>query len=78
MIPPTDANLNALSLEYTYKELCKGTGNFSKEHELGKGTYGSVYRGGLKDGTEVAIKVLAQPKESGFREEVEVGPTWKQ
>jgi serine/threonine protein kinase len=37
---------------------------------LGKGSYGAVYKGTLKDGTEVAIKALSDPKDSGFKEEV--------
>ena len=31
-----------------------------------------MFRGTLRDGTEVAIKVLSSPKTSGFKEEVEV------
>merc|ERR1719456_2115320 len=40
--------------------------------KLGSGTYGGVYRGDLRDGTQVAIKVLDVPDEAGFEEEVEV------
>lgn len=72
MIPPTDANLNSLSLEYPYQEIYQGTGNFGARNQLGKGSYGTVFRGVLRDGTGVAVKVLKAPKESGFREEVEV------
>ncbi|KAF4671563.1 hypothetical protein FOL46_000244 [Perkinsus olseni] len=69
---PTDANLNFISLEYPYEELRRATNNFSQDNVLGTGTYGCVYRGQLKDGTEVAVKVLQAPKESGFKEEVKV------
>ncbi|CAD7976003.1 unnamed protein product, partial [Amoebophrya sp. A25] len=72
MIPPTDAALNKLSLEYSYEDILQATGHFSPKCQLGQGTYGFVFKGNLKDGTEVAIKVLNQPKESGFKEEVEV------
>ena len=68
--PPTDANLNSISLEYSYEDISKATRNFNEGYLLGRGAYGSVYKGILKDGTEVAIKVLSNPKESGFKEEV--------
>lgn len=70
--PPTDHLLNNISQEFTYSEIAECTGNFSKSNRLGEGSYGTVYRGGLRDGTEVAVKALSSPKEGGFREEVEV------
>ena len=69
-VPPTDANLNSISLEYSYDDIARASRNFAQSNLLGKGSYGSVYRGILKDGTEVAIKVLNNPKDSGFKEEV--------
>ncbi|XP_024526791.1 G-type lectin S-receptor-like serine/threonine-protein kinase SD2-5 [Selaginella moellendorffii] len=41
---------------FTYKELEQITGGFSKC--LGQGGYGSVYRGSLEDGNQVAVKKL--------------------
>jgi serine/threonine protein kinase len=70
--PPTDANLNSICLEYSYKEILAATNGFHEKHLLGKGAYGSVFKGELKDGTEVAIKVLHAPREGGFKEEVQV------
>lgn len=70
--PPTDAVLNRLSQEFDFQEIREATQQFSAAHRLGEGTYGTVFRGTLRDGTEVAIKALASPKEGGFREEVEV------
>lgn len=72
MIPPTDAVLNRISQEFLYEDLVAATNNFSASARLGEGTYGTVFSGLLRDGTEVAIKALASPKEGGFREEVEV------
>ncbi|KAF4680795.1 hypothetical protein FOZ60_012972 [Perkinsus olseni] len=85
---PTDLNLNRIALEYPYADLAAATENFSPKVlnfgsresarwlsgvlEATAGSYGSVYKCQLKDQTEVAIKVLRAPKESGFREEVEV------
>lgn len=70
--PPTDANLNSICLEYAYKDVLAATDGFAQSRLLGKGAYGSVYNGELKDGTEVAIKVLHAPREGGFKEEVQV------
>ena len=70
--PPTDANLNSIALEYSYSEIVNATHGFDPKSLLGKGAYGSVYKGQLKDGTEVAIKVLHSPREGGFKEEVQV------
>jgi len=72
MIPPTDAVLNHISQEFDFGEIREATQSFSSSHRLGEGTYGTVFRGTLRDGTEVAVKALASPKEGGFREEVEV------
>lgn len=54
------------------EDIVDATAQFNQENRLGEGTYGTVFRGTLRDGTEVAIKTLTQPKEGGFREEVEV------
>ncbi|KAL6296185.1 hypothetical protein ACE6H2_004327 [Prunus campanulata] len=42
----------------TYEELRGATGNFSAENLIGSGSFGSVYRGCLREGIEVAVKVL--------------------
>eukprot|EP00930_Biecheleria_cincta_P024073 TRINITY_DN17278_c0_g1_i1.p1 TRINITY_DN17278_c0_g1~~TRINITY_DN17278_c0_g1_i1.p1 ORF type:complete len:1054 (-),score=116.24 TRINITY_DN17278_c0_g1_i1:115-3276(-) len=67
-----DRNLNDICLEYSYEELKQATRNFDESMKLGCGSYGGVYKGVLRDGTEVAIKVLDVPNESGFEEEVKV------
>ena len=38
-------------------ELEEATNNFSKK--IGKGSFGSVYYGKMKDGKEVAVKIMA-------------------
>ncbi|WVZ51199.1 hypothetical protein U9M48_002361 [Paspalum notatum var. saurae] len=52
--------------EYTYEELKKATGNFSKAAELGRGAFGVVYKGTLKNKKVIAVKKLQR------KEKVEV------
>ncbi|EAZ44777.1 hypothetical protein OsJ_29408 [Oryza sativa Japonica Group] len=42
----------------TYRELVEATEEFSPDRLIGTGSYGRVYRGTLRDGTMVAVKVL--------------------
>nr|CAB3457089.1 unnamed protein product [Digitaria exilis] len=42
----------------TYRELVEATDEFSPDRLVGTGSYGRVYRGTLRDGTMVAVKVL--------------------
>mmetsp|Transcript_64565 Transcript_64565/g.120198 ORF Transcript_64565/g.120198 Transcript_64565/m.120198 type:complete len:801 (-) Transcript_64565:103-2505(-) len=68
----TAASLSQISLEYSYDELQIATRNFDASYRLGDGTFGGVYRGIQKDGTEVAVKVLELNEDAGFEEEVKV------
>ncbi|KAL0803048.1 hypothetical protein Bca101_058224 [Brassica carinata] len=49
--------------QYTYAELKKITKSFS--HTLGKGGFGTVYRGKLSNGFKVAVKVMKDLKGTG-------------
>ncbi|XP_057426573.1 LEAF RUST 10 DISEASE-RESISTANCE LOCUS RECEPTOR-LIKE PROTEIN KINASE-like 2.5 [Lotus japonicus] len=51
------------AIRYSYAEIKKATNSF--KNKLGKGGYGSVYKGKLHDGSLVAVKVLSDSKGNG-------------
>ncbi|XP_039173657.1 rust resistance kinase Lr10 [Eucalyptus grandis] len=57
------AHNNFLPIRYSYSNIKKITASF--KHKLGEGGYGSVYKGTLRSGDEVAIKILKQSKAQG-------------
>ncbi|KAB2055440.1 hypothetical protein ES319_A11G038100v1 [Gossypium barbadense] len=60
---------------FTHADILRATGNFSDDRILGKGGFGTVYRGVLPDGREVAVKKLQREGIEGekeFRAEMEV------
>ncbi|KAG6635520.1 hypothetical protein I3843_11G047900 [Carya illinoinensis] len=60
---------------FTHADILKATGNFSEKRIIGKGGFGTVYRGLLPDGREVAVKKLQREGKEGereFRAEMEV------
>ncbi|GJZ74205.1 cold-responsive protein kinase 1-like protein [Tanacetum coccineum] len=67
-----DVSIELLDVEnmrlYTYKDLQIATRYFSPESKIGEGGFGSVYKGTLKDGLVVAIKVLSDESRQGVRE----------
>ncbi|KAK7384712.1 hypothetical protein VNO78_30413 [Psophocarpus tetragonolobus] len=65
-------NLTSMPIRYSYKDLETATSNFSVK--LGEGGFGSVYKGVLLDGTQLAVKKLegiGQGKKE-FRVEVSI------
>nr|GMD92999.1 cysteine-rich receptor-like protein kinase 10 [Ipomoea batatas] len=63
------------SLQYDFATIQAITNDFSLESKIGEGGYGSVYKGWLPTGQEVAIKRLSKSSGQGaqeFKNEVEV------
>ncbi|KAL4638303.1 hypothetical protein ACB092_03G137100 [Castanea dentata] len=73
--PPEPGGLGNSRSWFTYEELVKATNRFSDENLLGEGGFGSVYKGYLPDGREVAVKQLkigGGQGEREFKAEVEI------
>ncbi|XP_071911995.1 rust resistance kinase Lr10-like [Coffea arabica] len=57
------ANNSLMPIRYSYKEIKIMTKNF--EEKLGEGGYGLVYKGKLRSGGAVAVKMLSKSKANG-------------
>ncbi|KAI3800384.1 hypothetical protein L1987_28474 [Smallanthus sonchifolius] len=53
---------------FSYKELQLATYNFDRSTKIGRGGFGVVYKGILKDGKQVAVKTLSAESKQGVRE----------
>ncbi|KAF9589581.1 hypothetical protein IFM89_025864 [Coptis chinensis] len=51
-------NSNVESLQFNFGTIRAATDNFSDANKLGQGGFGSVYKGRLLDGREIAVKTL--------------------
>lgn len=57
-------HLGDISLEYPYEDLVRATDKFSFGNQIGKGAAGTVYKGVLRGGSEVAVKVISNASSS--------------
>ncbi|XP_057950270.1 putative serine/threonine-protein kinase [Malania oleifera] len=53
---------------FPYKELQLATDSFHSRNKIGRGGFGTVYKGTLKNGTQVAVKTLSAESRQGLRE----------
>ncbi|KAL5980216.1 hypothetical protein ACLOJK_036683 [Asimina triloba] len=53
---------------FSYDELKATTKGFHFSNRIGRGGFGIVYKGTLKDGTQIAVKVLSAESKQGIQE----------
>ncbi|GJN01305.1 hypothetical protein PR202_ga18562 [Eleusine coracana subsp. coracana] len=53
---------------FSYAELRSATDNFNRTKKIGRGGFGTVYKGTIRNGREVAVKVLSAESRQGLRE----------
>ncbi|XWS15723.1 hypothetical protein CRYUN_Cryun34aG0026400 [Craigia yunnanensis] len=53
---------------FSYNQIRAATDDFHSSNKIGRGGFGTVYKGVLKDGTEVAVKTLSAQSKQGVRE----------
>ncbi|KAL8035272.1 hypothetical protein ABFX02_12G086600 [Erythranthe guttata] len=74
-IPRNGSGLGNSRSFFSYEDLLDATNEFSDQNFLGEGGFGSVYKGILPDGREIAVKQLkigGGQGEREFRSEVEI------
>ncbi|KEH36480.1 G-type lectin S-receptor-like Serine/Threonine-kinase [Medicago truncatula] len=64
-----ERNMDELDLPmFDFNTIILATNNFLEANKLGQGGFGSVYRGRLIEGQEIAVKRLSQTSEQGVEE----------
>ncbi|XP_064945573.1 putative serine/threonine-protein kinase isoform X2 [Musa acuminata AAA Group] len=53
---------------FSYSDLSSATDNFCPDKRIGRGGFGTVYKGTLRNGVTVAIKVLSAESKQGVKE----------
>ncbi|XP_027348621.1 receptor-like serine/threonine-protein kinase SD1-8 isoform X1 [Abrus precatorius] len=65
----SERNLEDLELPFfDFNTITTATNNFSEENKLGQGGFGSVYKGCLMEGQEIAVKRLSKNSGQGIEE----------
>ncbi|XP_026425318.1 putative receptor-like protein kinase At4g00960 [Papaver somniferum] len=60
--------VTAESLQFNFSTISAATDNFSEANKLGEGGFGSVYKGTLPDGRDIAVKRLSKYSGQGDHE----------
>ncbi|KAI5331149.1 PREDICTED: putative serine/threonine- [Prunus dulcis] len=63
-----DGNLLENIKTFSYNELRLATDDFHSSNKIGRGGFGTVYKGTLKSGKQVAVKTLSARSKQGVRE----------
>uniref|UniRef100_A0A103XV45 Concanavalin A-like lectin/glucanase, subgroup n=1 Tax=Cynara cardunculus var. scolymus TaxID=59895 RepID=A0A103XV45_CYNCS len=67
-----DVDINEISttesLQYSFGIIREATNDFSESNKLGQGGFGSVYKGKLQNGKEIAVKRLSKDSRQGEQE----------
>ncbi|KAL0393726.1 UNVERIFIED_CONTAM: G-type lectin S-receptor-like serine/threonine-protein kinase [Sesamum latifolium] len=53
---------------FAFASIQSATNNFSSDHKLGQGGFGSVYKGKTSEGQDIAVKLLSRQSGQGFLE----------
>ncbi|GLT67767.1 hypothetical protein SLA2020_400520 [Shorea laevis] len=72
-VETVDEMINAESLQYGFATVQAATNNFSEENKVGQGGFGTVYKGRLPIGQDIAVKRLSSNSRQGdaeFKNEV--------
>ncbi|XP_070021761.1 probable LRR receptor-like serine/threonine-protein kinase At3g47570 [Nicotiana sylvestris] len=64
---PVQADLLATRGRILYYELVQATDEFSESNFIGSGSFGSIYKGILRNGTIIAVKVFNLQLEGAFK-----------